>query len=606
MFHELAVAIQKRAPNVAKGTRSCQTEGPGSGRLASHLERVAPKGPMRTLSRRVLRVLAAVPLVVFVGCSSSSEVGVSPPSASVDQAFASAHGVLLDFEFDGQMSSTSSSPSTLKSQITSQLTYTVGQLNGDRSVGRFERLELTNVVATPTAAGGFDVTYHAKLPVAWGRLSAQPTTYVLKVPLAGTTAGIDAWVATYNTSCIGFEGSGSDRYSFWYYYRPSAAACALSAADTAMLTATVTRSPENTVGKYPEYDKIWSDRELDVVAMFGRNESGATASSDAGIRDFNTFVSQARSYVRTLQPDVAKITETPGISNTPGVALPQVTVSAILPLLPGETIPRKIKVNVMLVGYRIYQDGATFDAWYDALTPTADLVLYAGHAGLGENVRTLMNKGVVGPGQYTIWMVNGCDTFAYVDPTLANRVSAANGGASATRYLDTVSNAMPSYFTRTPGGSMSMIRALMDVRAPKTYPQVFANIDPAQIVVVTGEEDNLFDPSMSVIPGVPPGPVVVDAGVPVLDSGLPPRDGGVTTDAGRPTPDGGAVPAMDAGPSPQTTPPIPSSLPSSSPSETGCACETAPGRSGKDLPGASLMAFGGLGAFLVRRRRPRR
>ncbi len=571
---------------------------------------------MRTLARRVLRVLVAAPLVVFVGCSSSSEVGVSPPSASVDQAFASAHGVLLDFDFDGRMSSTSSTPSTLKAQITSQLAYTVGQLNGDSSVGRFERLELTNIVATPDGAGAFEVTYHAKLPVAWGRLSAQPTTYTLKVPLAGTTAGIDAWVATYNTTCVGFEGSGSDRYSFWYYYRPAVGACALSPSDTAMVTATVARSPENTVGKYPEYDKVWSDRELNVVAMFGRNESGATANTDAGIRDFNTFVSQARSYVRTMQPDLTKLTETPGLSNTPGAVLPQVTVSAILPLLPGETIPRKINVNVMLVGYRIYQDGATFDAWYDALTPTADLVLYAGHAGLGENVRTLMNKGVVGAGQYTIWMVNGCDTFAYVDPTLANRVSAANGGALATLYLDTVSNAMPSYFSRTPGGSMTMIRGLMDVTAPKTYAQMFSNIDPAQIVVVTGEEDNTFDPSMSVIPGVPPGPVVVDAGVPALDSGLSPRDAGTTTDAGGPSPDAGSsdasvLPALDAGPSPQTTPPIatsPTTPPpaSGAPSETGCACDTAPGRSGADVPGAALMAFGGLGAFFVRRRRARR
>jgi hypothetical protein len=32
--------------------------------------------------------------------------------------------------------------------------------------------------------------------------------------------------------------------------------------------------------------------------------------------------------------------------------------------------------------------------------------------------------------------------------------------------------------------------------APKTYAEIFAGIDPRQIVVVTGEEDNEFQPGM--------------------------------------------------------------------------------------------------------------
>ena len=40
---------------------------------------------------------------------------------------------------------------------------------------------------------------------------------------------------------------------------------------------------ENTTGKYPEYDKVWEDGTLRVVAIFGKYEDGATTSSDAGI-----------------------------------------------------------------------------------------------------------------------------------------------------------------------------------------------------------------------------------------------------------------------------------------------------------------------------------
>jgi MYXO-CTERM domain-containing protein len=563
-------------------------------------------------------------LVALVACSDSA-----PPQADVgatDLAFASAHGVLLDFEFDGELTSPSQAPTTLRAQIAAQLMYTVGQLNGQSSVGRMERLEVTNLVATPNAAGTYDVTYHAKLPVAWGRPTQVPASYTFRVPRDATTAGLDAWVSTYNTTCVGSEGSGADRWSFWYYYRPAVGACVQSPSDTVFAAATVTRSPENTVGKYPEYDKVWSDGALNVVAMFGRNESGATANTDAGIRDYNTFVSQVRSYVRSVQPDVTKITETPGLTSTPGVAMPQVTISATLPLLAGELTARTLKVDVMLTGYRIYQDGVTFDTWYSALTPTADMVLYNGHAGLGENVRTLMNKGEIGAGQYTIWMVNGCDTFAYVDPTLANRVSAANGGASPTLYLDTVSNAMPSYFTRTPGGSMTMIRALMDVLAPKTYPEIFANIDPLQIVVVTGEEDNTFDKTKSVIPGVPPGGLT-DAGADGSSDAGTGTDGSsdagtgtdgssdaAVTDAGATTPDASSPPPAPTGtvpPAPTgTVPPAPTGTAVPAPgaggepgNETGCACETAPGTSAGDVSGASFAAFGLVGLFAARRRR---
>lgn len=544
--------------------------------------------------RAFVRASSVVPLLAafaaLAACTDApSPSGAKPRPGDVDLAFASAHAVLLDFELDGELTSPSSAPATQRAQIAAQLTYTIGQLNGDSSVGRMERLEITSLVSTPNAAGTYDVTYHAKLPVAWGKPSAVPASYTVKVPRVATAAGLDAWVAAYNTTCVGFDGSGADRYSFWYYYRPATVGCALSPTDTVTATATVTKSPENTVGKYPEYDKVWSDGQLRVVAMYGRNESGATANTDPGIADYNSFVTQVRSFVRGVQPDLTKITETPGLTNTPGAAMPQVTVAATLPLLGAEVTPRRIQVDVMLVGYRIYQDGATFDAWYDPLTPTADIVLYAGHAGLGENVHTLMNKGVIGPGQYTIWMVNGCDTFAYVDPTLADRVSAANGGAASTLYLDTVSNAMPSYFGRTPGGSMRMIQSLMAVTTPKSYPEIFTGIDPKQIVVVTGEEDNAYDGTKPVVPGVPLG--VPDAGAPDAggkDAGGGAKDAGAASDAGAAGGDA-APPGASSGSSGASSGGSSGARPTGGgEDDAGCACASAPGH-----------AAGGAGALLV-------
>jgi hypothetical protein len=41
---------------------------------------------------------------------------------------------------------------------------------------------------------------------------------------------------------------------------------------------------------------------------------------------------------------------------------------------------------------------------------------------------------------------------------------------------------------------MALFRGLANHAAPKTYEQIFANVDKSQIVLVTGEHDNTFTP----------------------------------------------------------------------------------------------------------------
>jgi hypothetical protein len=66
--------------------------------------------------------------------------------------------------------------------------------------------------------------------------------------------------------------------------------------------------------------------------------------------------------------------------------------------------------------------------------------------------------------------------------------------------MDMVANAMPAYFNALPDDTMAFVRALEDQANPKTYDQIFANVDPQQVVVVTGEEDNVFTPSLETPP----------------------------------------------------------------------------------------------------------
>jgi hypothetical protein len=234
----------------------------------------------------------------------------------------------------------------------------------------------------------------------------------------------------------------------------------------------------------------------------------------------------------------------------------------------------------------------SFDAWYDALTPSADVILYNGHAGLGANVRTLMSKGAFVPGHYLIWFANGCDTFAYVDRTLVGRRALLNpDDPGGSKYMDTLANVMAGHFRSLEPTSLTLLHALIDVRdashPPKTYEEIFQTIDPSQIVVVTGEEDN-------VLSALPPPPN------PRGDTGGPSAGGGGATGG-----TGVAAPLVGGASEARTDAPI-GTGPRSRHASNGCSLGvgTRPRCAGSGL-GAHVLALTTLALGHRRRRRLR-
>lgn len=408
-----------------------------------------------------------------------------PHVVSVDdgKGDSSREATFLVFEFDGRLEGTSIW--SADGAIRDQLLYTIGHLNGDRSVGRLDDLELTNV-KTAQSGGKSVVTYHARLPVAWGKPASVPAKYALTLPLDAD--GYAAFTAKYKASCVDPGAHDVDEGSMWYYYRPSNGGCQLAATDVWKTEASVTVSRNITKDKYPEYDKVWEDGQLRVVAVFGKYEASGTTEADAGIAAYDEFVAAIRSTLGG-----ADLVTTPAIvPSHPGDALKDITFEASLPG------GKKVVVNALLVDAIASADQAFYDR-YEALSTRADLIAYNGHAGLGQNVRALSRHGRFVAGQYVIVFMNGCDTYAYVDGSLADARRALNpDDPSGTKYLDFVVNAMPAYFQSDSGASMALIDGLLAYQAPLDYGQIFDRVDSMQVVLVTGEEDNQFRP------GTPP------------------------------------------------------------------------------------------------------
>jgi hypothetical protein len=437
---------------------------------------------MKCLERIPTTCLLAAALL---GAACGPEAAPEPAAVQTEAPFSSDLATLLDFEFDGELLAPSSY--NAERYVEDQLLYTIGQLNGSRSVGRLDALELSGVTTTREGSG-YRVRYHARLPVAWGAKTNLPTSYTLILPRSMDSAALEAFTTRYVTGCAEAGAHDVTAGSFWYYYRPSQTGCTLAATDVVRASASISVSVENTNGKYPEYHRVWEDGALVVVAIFGKYEDGTTTDDDAGIRAFNTFVAAVRRDI------TGTVTVTPAeLPSAPGVAFPDVTVEIL------RADGRRVRVHALLVD-NVVSAGAAFDRRYGALSTEADLIAYNGHAGLGQNVRALARKGTFRAGKYQIVFMNGCDTFAYVDGALAETRARLNpDDPTGTRYLDMITNARPSYFVSNTAADMALINGLLAYADPRTYQQMFRNIDRAQVVVVTGEEDNVY------VPGYIPG-----------------------------------------------------------------------------------------------------
>ena len=404
-------------------------------------------------------------------------------AAEGEDAYTSASARLLDFDFDGEVLTAGGDP---EQTIRDQMLFTIGQLNGRTGVGRLDKLTLSNV-RSERQGELTRVTYHAKLPVSMSKSTRFGRSYTLQLPKRADWTGQEAFYAKYNNGghgggCVDWGAHDLETGIFWYYYRPEQQGCTIDDADVVKARASVRISPENQTNTYPEYDRLWSDGTLNVVAIFGKVEDGTTTEADRGIWSHSHFVSTMRRELPNAHVTPADVPE------RPGVQFPDVTIESTLPN------GKKVKLTSFLVD-NVREGGPAFERRYNELSGDADVIVYNGHAGLGQNVRALARMGTFEPGKYQIVYMNGCDTFAYVDGTLAQTRARLNpDDPTGTKYMEIITNSMPPNWDSLPNNTMSLVRDLLKVEAPVKYGELLSHFDQSGFVVVTGDEDNAFRP----------------------------------------------------------------------------------------------------------------
>ena len=435
----------------------------------------------KTYPKVIIRWLFSASMASTVG-----GCGSNVPSTS-DLKFDAAHSIALDGVIsNGRILTKETDDAAIKDLVNDQLYYTIGILNGYNGVADLNRTPRELITINdkiPLADGMFEVHYGAKLFVSWARERPIPGSISLVVP-ANMEEGLAPFFKKFNIpECLDSSAHDVSLGILWYYYRPNLSRCSLvnKTNDDPLLVSrfdmAFNLSVENSSGTYPEYAKVWEDRRLVVTAVFGKETAGATSTRDPGISAYNTMYLQLlREFGRPFESSV----QVPRTG--PGAEISDVRLR--FRVRAGE-----IDIHLFLVE-GIQTVGADFNTKYNAQTSKSDFVSYSGHSGLGANIRALARKGSFIPGQYQIYLVNGCDTFAYVDYMLRDKHAQANPDFGPDKFFDIITNAMPSYFHMNTHSNMTVIRTLLGQRL--TYRQMLSNFDSNQRAAVTGEQDNAW------------------------------------------------------------------------------------------------------------------
>ncbi len=400
--------------------------------------------------------------------------------------FSSDKATLLDFEFDGEFVTTRSW--AIEGDIQNQLMYTIGQLNDNGGVGRLDAVKLTDIQSASEENGKRRVTYHAVLPVAWPSKYDfyLPKSYTFKLPYDMSYSGLSSFVQNYGTTCIDLWSAHNVTVgSMWYYYRPEARNCKIAADDILQAPVTISKSTDNSDGKYPEIDMIWKDNVLNAIVIFGKDNAGATGFTDFGVAQYGQF----NYRLRWTSFAGLKLDPTPSnIPSAPDATFPEINWEGTF------EDGRVLKVHAFLID-NPRMPSESFKKRYAELSGDADIVIYNGHAALGDNVRAFTRMGKPNPGQYTIVSMMGCDTFAYVDGYMAQQRAEINpDDPQGTKYLDMITNIVPTNPTMLPTASFALIQGVVDPKNPQTFYQILRNFEYKHYSVVTGDEDNTYTP----------------------------------------------------------------------------------------------------------------
>lgn len=424
------------------------------------------------LSRRLGPASLFTAAALLAACSSSA-----PPSAneSGGGAITSTDGSPFEFRFDSEVLSAKETP--VKNAAIAQLEYLQGILTtGEGGNAQFRFVDVTKSEAHEEG-DKTRWTYSASVAVILPAGATVPETYDLAFPLDVTT--LSAFADTYDGKC-GKNAYG--RETFWHDFNPKMKDCVLGD-DVHKTQASVRKHPLATTDKYPEYDQIWADDSLDIVAVYGAISS--TSDTDTGAKEREAFLAKVQ----------GKLTDATRKEETDHAGIEKESIVEGSIEVGGKT--RKVRMTAFFVS-EAKSAGEVFETRFGAASENADFVLYSGHSGLGKNIAAIAKASHAKKGKYQIAFFNGCQTFGYLGPKMHQERIDLNGkeeDPNGTKFLDVIVTVLPAYSESTPTEQLMFDAMLEQTKGYEDLLKLFSGKQFIKhLTTVFGEDDNTFKP----------------------------------------------------------------------------------------------------------------
>jgi hypothetical protein len=393
---------------------------------------------------RSVRCLSILALVLSVISGVFTEAQIISPS-----------GQEVLFAYSAEMIANRKENLTAEEHIQFQASHMFGIFHSPKTLRRFglspdqvdgigapqSKMKIKVIAIQSLSSQKMKITYQAQ-----GRMILHKKVAAKLLPLGAVTLPLplDPY-EIYDERCTNKEYSSID--DFWYFYDPFRRGCEklarapLAEAVEVQLKAIPTRKLETTF----RLDLLRANNDngdlFSISVVHGFSES-SVAHNDDGRVNFRQF----NNYLKNL-----------GFSETvtyPNTTRPLHIFKKSLLLANGKTI--KIEIKHLLVESDASSDNISFAKFFKSAVENSDVIVYAGHSGLGDNLDIPYLESKAGPFVFNnrkrqLFFFDSCASYAYfLTPFSAEKTKAK---------IDVITTGLSSYFVF----GQPVLEALMEI-----------------------------------------------------------------------------------------------------------------------------------------------
>lgn len=278
---------------------------------------------------------------------------------------------------------------------------------------------------------------------------------------------------------------------YWYFFDPLAYSCKLTEGKDYVTFRGLYSPLENTEKTYPEYQRVFEDQKMEAALFYGLDDPrGPREPQNSSDVNAPNIKAMQRDLIQSgFQKRVWADLEIEQILQGASFDLPYIETWT-------KNSPRgELTVHVYF-GATDSSWGTAFHKFFAHFGKSSDLMVYAGHSGLGEYLDPKLlfrnePQVLAGP-MYQLIYFNSCSSYPYYNLDFF-QLKATEQDPLGTKNLDILVNGLSTYFYSIAGANRELLKSFVNYAEngiPQSYQDLLKRMDSGNMISVNGDEDN--------------------------------------------------------------------------------------------------------------------